>query len=96
MARVRRVTARSSAAGSIVSERGSTSMKRTSAPVCRMASTVATKVNGTVITSSPAPTPAAVSATRSALVPELTHTACAVPQCRANSRSNASTSGPDA
>ena len=96
MARVRGVTARSSAAGSIVSDSGCTSTKRTSAPVRQIASTVATNVNGTVITSSPAPMPAAVSAMNRALVPELTPTACSVPQCLANSCSNASTSGPEA
>ena len=96
MARVRRLTAASSAAGSIVSVPGSTSTNRTSAPVRRIASTVATKVKGTVTTSSPAPIPAATSATYRALVPELTPTAQAVPQYVANCCSNASTSGPEA
>jgi hypothetical protein len=50
------------------------------APAYWIAAAVATNVNGTVTTSSPAPMPAASSARCSALVPELTATASAAPQ----------------
>src|SRR5256885_1023802 len=48
----------------------------------------------TVMTSSPAPTPRATSATCSAVVQLDTAHACPVPIASANSRSNAATSGP--
>ncbi len=50
----------------------STSVKTGMAPTSKIASQVATKVNPCVITSSPGPTPSAVSATFSAAVPEVT------------------------
>ena len=59
-----------------------------------MAATVATKVIGVVITSSPGPIPLASSARCRADVPELTATAKRVPHSAANSASKASTSGP--
>jgi hypothetical protein len=88
------VIARSTSAGSIVSVRGSTSTKTGRAPAYSIAETVATNVKGTVMTSSPGPTPRASSARCSALVPELTPTASATPQQAANARSKAATSGP--
>ncbi len=59
---VRLVIARSSCAGSIVNVFGSMSTKTARAPRYPIAATVATKVNGTVITSSSRVTPAAISA----------------------------------
>ncbi len=49
-------------------------------PVYSIAATVATKVNGVVITSPPAPTPAASSAKCSALVPEFTAIPAVAPE----------------
>jgi hypothetical protein len=76
---VRGVIARSIAAGAIVKVSGSMSTNTGVAPAYTIAAAVATKVNGTVITSSPAPMPAASSARCSALVPEFTPIASAVP-----------------
>ncbi len=59
-----------------------------------MAPAVATKLLGTVITSSPGPTPSALRAKKSASVPEFRPTAWAVPQARAKRASNAATWGP--
>ena len=59
-----------------------------------MAATVATNVNGTVMTSSPGPTPAASSDRCSALVPLLTPIASDVRQNVAKSCSKAATDGP--
>ena len=64
-----------------------------SAPAWLMASTVAMNVCATVTTASPGPTPAAISANRTASVPLATPTQYFVPQKAANSRSNASTCG---
>ena len=47
-----------------------------------------------VMTSSPAPMPSAIKATRSASVPDETPIASATPSVSASSRSSASTSGP--
>ena len=69
---VRGVMARSICAGSIVAVLGSTSTNTARAPVYSMAATVATNVNGTEMTSSPGPTPAASIAKWRALVPEFT------------------------
>src|SRR5476649_189207 len=91
---VRDVIARSRRDGSIVNDRGSTSTNTALAPVYWIAATVATNVNGTVITSSPGPTPAASNARWSAAVPELTATPWSAPHTAANSCSNASTSSP--
>src|SRR6478735_3643439 len=59
-----------------------------------MVATLATKVKGTVMTSSPGPTPAARSARCKALVPEFSAIHSLVPQYAANSFSNCATSGP--
>src|SRR5579884_183382 len=70
------------------------SMKCGKAPACEIASTVAMKVLGTVITTSPGATPAAIKANRRASVPLLTPTQWSTSQNLANSHSNSSTSGP--
>ena len=75
MALVRGVTAALTALASIVQARGSMSISTGRAPVNRIAATVATKVNATVMTSSPGPTPQASRASCNADVPELTATA---------------------
>ena len=62
MAFVLEVTAASIAAVSIVNDSGFISTNTGQAPVYWMAATVATNVKGTVMTSSPGPTPAAKSA----------------------------------
>ena len=80
IALVRGVIAASIAAGAIVYVSGSMSTNTGVAPAYSIAATVATNVNGTVITSSPGPMPAASSARCSALVPELTPTASPSPQ----------------
>ena len=69
MARVRGVIAASSSDTSMSRVCGSTSTKRGRAPQRTMASAVAANVFATVITSSPAPTPMAPSASSSASVP---------------------------
>jgi hypothetical protein len=94
MAFVRGVIAAAMSAGSIVYVCGSISTSTARAPVYWTAATVATNVKGTVITSSPGPTPAASSARCRPLVPELTATASPARQKLANSRSNAATSSP--
>src|SRR6267378_265572 len=65
-----------------------------SPPAWEMASVVAMKVCGTVITISPRSMPAAMKAKRSASVPLFTPTQNFVSQNRAKSRSNSSTVGP--
>ena len=62
------------------------STKSGRAPAWLIASVVAMNVCGTVTTMSPAWTPAAISANRTASVPLLTPTQCAVSQNLANSR----------
>ena len=64
----------------MVKLRSSTSTKTGSAPVMEMASAVAMKLLGTVITSSPALMPRAARASQSASVPLLTPTALFAPQ----------------
>src|SRR5579859_5534882 len=64
------------------------------APQYSMAATLATNVNGTVMTSSPGPMPAARSARCSALVPVFTPTAYWASDYAANSSSKALTFGP--
>ena len=91
---VRGVIAASILAGSIMRNSGSTSTSTGRAPAYSIAAIVATKVNGTVITSSPAPTPAASSERWSALVPLLTPIASEVWQNLAKSSSKAVTAGP--
>ena len=70
------------------------SAKRAVAPDSRIAFSVATKVNGLVMTSSPGPIPSAWSAATSAVVPLLTATACSTSCAAAKLRSNSSTIGP--
>src|SRR6185295_12632732 len=94
MARVRGVTAAAAAAGSSVSRSGSMSAKTGRAPVIMIASAEYAAESGAVITSSPGPMPTARSASASASVPVPTPIACAAPDAAANSRSNASSSGP--
>src|SRR5690348_9215521 len=72
----------------------STSTNSGPAPTWEMASVVAMNVFGTVITASPAATPAACKANRRASVPLPTPTQYFAPQNSANSRSNLSTVGP--
>ncbi len=76
MAFVRWVTAASTAAGSRLYVSGSISAKTGVAPVAEIASALAMKVKGVVITSSPGPIPKARSTSSMAAVPELTPTAC--------------------
>ena len=78
IALVRGVIAASIAAASIVKRRADRCRRTPASRRCsRSPTTVATKVNGTVITSSPGPMPAASSARCSALVPVLTPMPCA-------------------
>src|SRR5947208_1452459 len=72
----------------------STSTNSGSAPACEIASVVAMNVLGTVTTTSPGCTPAAIRANRSASVPLPTPTQCVVPQNAANASSNCCTMGP--
>ena len=69
IARVRVVMARSTASGSIVNRRGSTSAKTGRAPAIRIASAVNAADNGVVMTSSPRPMPSARRMRASASVP---------------------------
>ena len=71
-ARVRGVSARSSAAGSSVHVAGSTSTNTGCAPAMRIVEAEATKEKAGVITSSPGRTPTAARASRRASVPEAT------------------------
>ena len=79
MARVRGVTARSTAAGSMFSVSGSTSTMTGVAPAWWMTCAVAQNVIVVVMTSSPGPMPAAASAICMAAVPELTARARSAP-----------------
>src|SRR5262245_57668718 len=94
MAFVRGVIRASTWAGSIVYVTGSTSTYTGTAPQYVMAHDVAMNVMGTVITSSPGPTPAAKSARCRADVPELTATQCLAPTYWAKAASNSATRGP--
>jgi hypothetical protein len=84
-------TASGSSHGSVVP---TTSAKTGVAPVYATALTVATKVIEGTTTSSPGPRPAAAQARCSAAVPLVTARAWRAPVKAANSRSNASVSGP--
>ena len=86
--------ARSIRPGSIVQYVGSMSTNTGFARAYSIAATVATNVNGTVMTSSPGPTPAASRDRCSALVPLLTPIASAVWQKAAKLFSNDDTAGP--
>ena len=82
---------RRTSAGSRVSE-SSTSARTGTARAATTAFAVAFHVYAGTITSSPGATPAPMSAQISADEPALTQSACFVPSCAANSRSNASVS----
>ena len=77
---VREVILRSMSSGSQLKLVSSTSTNTGRAPVLEMHPAVAKKVKLGQITSSPAPMPSAMSATRSASVPEETPMACSTPQ----------------
>ncbi len=94
IAAVREVIAASVAAGSSVRRAGSRSANTGVAPAIAIASPENAADNGDVITSSPGPIPSARRTSASASVPLPTPTACVVPHATANSRSNASSSGP--
>ena len=70
MARVRDVTARRTAAGSMLKVTGSMSTKTGVAPTRAIDPAVAKNENVLVMTSSPCPMPSAISAASSASVPE--------------------------
>ena len=86
----------SSFPGSMVAVRSSTSTKTGVAPQNDIASAVAMKVLGTVMTSSPGPTPSASSAIQRASVPLPTPTHSVHPQKGAKAFSNSATKGPPA
>src|SRR4051812_33013922 len=94
MALVRGVILASTWAGSMVYVAGSTSTYTGVAPQYEMAHDVAMNVIGTVMTSSPGPTPAARRARCRADVPELTATQCLAPTYSAKAASNSATRGP--
>ena len=94
IARVRGVIARSRSRGSRLQVSGSTSTSTGFAPRSTIISTVATKVNGQVITSSPGLMSSAISAMRSASVPLAQTTACFAPTWVARRCSSSATSGP--
>ena len=80
IALVRGVIAAASLRGSRLKSRGSMSTNTGRAPSRWITPAVAKKVNGVVITSSPGPTPSAISAASSASVPEETATARFTPR----------------
>ena len=82
MARVRAVTAPRSPRDRGTRSSVSTSAKTGTAPTCRTASGVATKLYAGTMTSSPARTPAAASAMASALVPQCVSRQCFAPTKR--------------
>ena len=88
------VTFSSIRSGSMLKVSGSISAKTGTAPSRAIEPAVAKKVNDGQTTSSPGPTPYAISVQSSASVPLLTPMACFVPQYAARSRSNRSTCGP--
>src|SRR5208282_5986501 len=94
MARVRGVMARSMSLGSRFAVQGSISTNTGLAPQYVIASAVAMKVFGVVMTSSPCCTPSASNPRCKAAVPLLRATQCFAPQNSANSRSKASISSP--
>jgi len=96
MALVRAVMALSSFAGSMLQVSGSMSTKTGSAPEKLMASAVAMKVEGAVMTSSASPMPRASRASQIASVPLPTPAQYFASQKAANSFSNRSTKGPPA
>jgi hypothetical protein len=94
IALVRVVMADSSNLASRLQLSGSMSTNTGRAPSSTITSTVAAKVKGVVITSSPAPTPSAISEISSASVPLATVTQCATPVRAARRCSSCFTSGP--
>src|SRR4051794_27746889 len=94
MARVRGESAPLNEPRSMVPASGSTSQRTGVAPVRAMAATVGTHVFACVTTSSPGPTPSALSASSIASVPLAQPTAWRAPITAANSASNASPSPP--
>ena len=80
MARVRGVMSDSSFSGSMLSVRGSTSQKTIFAPSVENANADATHVTGVEITSVSRPTPAAMPASVSPVVADVTARACFTPQ----------------
>ena len=79
IALVRVVTFPSIWLGSMLKVSGRMSTKTGLAPSLEMDPTVAKNVKGTVITSSPDPTPSAINANKSASLPDATPTACDAP-----------------
>ena len=94
MALVLSVRAAATAAGSMLKVTGSMSTNTGRAPVRQMVPAVAKNVYAGQITSSPAPTSRAMSATSRASVPELTPMAWSTPMYCAHSASSPCTSGP--
>lgn len=94
IAAVRGPSTAATESGSRLKVTGSMSANTGVAPVSRTELAVAAKVNEGTTTSSPAPIPAATSASRSAEVPEFTATQCRPSTSAENSSSNAATSGP--
>ena len=94
IALVRAVIAARTAAGSMLNVTGSMSTSTGVAPTRDDAPAVAKNEKVGVITSSPGPTPSAISASRSASVPDERPTAWRMPSSDARSRSSASISGP--
>ena len=94
MALVRGVIAARVCAGSMLNVAGSMSTSTGVAPTRTIAPAVAKNENVVVTTSSPAPMPSAMSASRSASVPDDTAIACFTPSRAASSDSSASISGP--
>lgn len=94
MARVRGPMRAAISAGSRLPLSGSASANTGRAPSSTMASAVAMKENGVVMTSSPGSTPSAMSEISSASVPEDTVMQWRAPQNAARLPSNCATSGP--
>ena len=88
------VIAFSNSLGSRLNVTGSTSTNTVRACRRAIAPTVATKVNGTVITSSPGLTPSAISANSNASDPDAHPKTYSQPTCALISSSKALTSGP--
>jgi hypothetical protein len=93
-ARVWRVTACAMVRAERLPLSGSTSAKTGVAPALTTQDTLAMKVRGVTMTSSPGPMSIALSTASSASVPLPSDTACAAPVQAANSRSNSRHSSP--
>ena len=94
MALVRGVIAAAMAETSMLNVAGSISTRTGRAPSLTMAPAVAKNEYVVVMTSSPGEIPSAISASRTASVPEDTATACSTPISAASSSSSAVISGP--